>query len=681
MKYRVKFMPFVVVGAMLLWGQDVCAGPDVEVTRRGVKLDFSSEVTDRKGSFVVKRAAGRLAEFETIGKTRKTTFVDKRAGDKPYSYYYLVLSSEGDTLAEMSPDAALFGPDVHIFSPSDAPERVAAEMQHIHRRMFRAEMGKERYTVLFKPGDYTAAGPMKVGFYTHVAGLGKVPYEVEIDNVHTPPHLGNDNGTCTFWRSLENFSVVGEPSYEHEQMFNWAVSQAAPFRRMYSQRTVRNQWKNGWVSGGFTADCVFDAPVGSDGQQQWFTRNSFLRAGRGRFKEGAYNFVFTGVELGDEADKPSYADSDWDKGGNVTFVETTPVVREKPFLFMGDDGRYKIFRPALKKGSKGVSYTRTTMGDGEVMDLLDAFLVCRPTTPAAEINRALSSGKNILLTPGIYELAEPIRVSRPEAIVMGLGWATIVPPDGAEAAMIIDDVEGVQVASILFDAHHSSRTLLRVGEGVNSTSRADNPVVLSDLFFRIGGFLPQKVHVDCAVEINSNNVVGDHFWIWRADHGVKGSVGWTVNTAHHGLIVNGRDVTIYALFNEHFQKYQTLWKGEGGSVYFYQCETPYDAPKQEDFMSENGTRAGYAAYKVADHVRRHNAYGISIYDVLFNDIMLENSVEVPDNRGIELHHIVNTSFIPGPKKGFRNVLNGMVESTYRHPRQYVARINHFSGKR
>ena len=97
-------------------------------------------------------------------------------------------------------------------------------------------------------------------------------------------------------------------------------------------------------------------------------------------------------------------------------------------------------------------------------------------------------------------------------------------------------------------------------------------------------------------------------------------------------------------------------------------------------MSENGTRCGYAAYKVADNVHSHNAYGIGIYDVLHHDIMLENSVEVPDNKGIEMHHIVNTSFIPGPKKGFKNVLNGMVESTYPHARQYVARINHFSGK-
>lgn len=677
---KLKTLASYIAAALLLTSATDSSAAEVKTGRNRVTLDFSDCALEPKGKYTIKRSTGCLSEYKTIGKTSATHYTDKKIQGSPYSYYYIVLDAAGDTVATLSPEAELFGPNVCIYSPTDSPEGIAAEMQNVHSMMFRAEMSPERHTILFKPGDYTQAGLMKVGFYTHVAGLGKVPYDVRIHNIHTPPHLGNDNGTCTFWRSLENFSVTGTPSYDHEEMFNWAVSQAAPFRRMYSQRTVRNQWKNGWVSGGFTADCVFDAPVGSDGQQQWYTRNSYLNAGRGKFREGAYNFVFNGVELGSEADLPSYQDSDWDKGGNVTFVPTTPVVREKPFLFLGEDGRYKIFRPALRRESKGVSYSRTDMGEGEVLDLLDKFMVAKPSDTTEDMNKALASGKNLLLTPGIYELTEPLHIIRPNTIVMGLGWATIVPADKSEAAMIIDDVDGAQVASILFDAHHSSRTLLMAGTKDSKADHSVNPVVLSDLFFRIGGFIPQKVHVDCAVELNSNNVVGDHFWIWRADHGVRNSVGWNINTADNGLIVNGDDVTIYGLFNEHFQKYQTLWQGERGKVFFYQCETPYDAGRQEDFMSENGTRCGYAAYKVADNVHSHNAYGIGIYDVLHHDIMLENSVEVPDNKGIEMHHIVNTSFIPGPKKGFKNVLNGMVESTYPHARQYVARINHFSGK-
>lgn len=672
---RLNFYLFALAfGAMPL----TASAAHVEVGRGGVTLDFTDMVGGKKGGrYVISRSDSRLGRYKTIGTTSSTVYTDKKARKNPYNFYYIVISAAGDTIARLSPEAELFGPDVLIYSPGDDPAAIAREIGDIHKEMFRAEMSPRRHTLLFRPGDYTDAGLLKIGFYTHMAGLGKVPYDVTISNVHTPPHLNNDNGTCTFWRSVENFSVAGKPSYDHDEMFNWAVSQAAPFRRIYSQRTVRNQWRNGWVSGGFTADCVFDAPVGSDGQQQWFTRNSYLKEGRGQFREGAYNFVFTGVELGDGADRASYIDSDFDKGGNVSFVDATPVVREKPFLFIGDDGRYKVFRPALRRDSHGVSYSRISMGDGEVIDLLDSFYVARPGVTTAELNRQLADGRHLLLTPGTYELTKPLRVDRPSTIILGLGWATLVPADGSEAAVIIGDVDGVQLASLLFDAHHSSETLLKVGTPGSKADHSANPIVLSDLFFRIGGFIAQNVHVDRAVEINADDVVGDHFWIWRADHGVKGSVGWNINTADNGLVVNGDDVTIYGLFNEHFQKYQTLWQGERGRVYFFQCETPYDAPSQEYFMSENGTRPGYAAYKVADNVREHSAYGLGIYDVLHNDIMLENSMEVPERKGINIHHIVNTSFIPGPAKGFNHVINGQVESTYSYGRQHVARVNQF----
>lgn len=669
--------------ATAFFGISLSCAAQVTVQKGKVTLDFGSKVKQSGGKYVVTRANGRFGNYKVIGKSSGTVFTDKKAVGNPYDYYYRILTAKGDTVALMSAEIDLFGENVIIYSPADNMQAVGRNINNIHARMFRAEMSPERYAMLFKPGDYTAAGLLKIPFYVHMAGLGKTPYEVKLDNIHTPPHLNRDNGTCTFWRSLENFSVVGPESYDHEEMFNWAVSQAAPMRRVYSQRTVRYQWKNGWVSGGFTADCVFDAPVGSDGQQQWYTRNSFLNKGRGRFAEGAYNFVFNGVELGDDADKPSYLNDDWNKGSNVTFVAETPAVREKPFLFLGDDGRYKVFRPAMRINSKGVSYTHESIGKGETLDLLNSFHIVKPgSSSASEINAQLAAGKNILFTPGMYELSEPIRISRPNSIVMGIGWATLIPGANCrESAIIIDDVDGVDVASILFDAHHSSQTLLRAGNGKSTVSHKDNPVVLSDLFFRIGGFIAQKVHVDRAVEINSNDVIGDHFWIWRADHGVRGSVGWDINTADHGLVVNGDNTIIYGLFNEHFQKYQTLWNGENGRVYFYQCETPYDAPNQEAFMSENGTRPGYAAYKVSDNVKSHSAFGIGIYDVLHNDICLENSVEVPDNAGIRMRHIVNTSFIPGPKKGFSYVINGMETSTYTYPRQYVARVPEFNGSK
>lgn len=579
-------------------------------------------------------------------------------------------------IAAVPTEREIFGEKVIIFSPEDAPETVAAKMTEINDSLFGKEMSPNRYAVLFKPGDYTAAGLINVPFYVHIAGLGKTPYDVKLSNIHTPPHLREGNGTCTFWRSAENFSIIGPNTYDEPETFKWAVSQAAPMRRIYSQRVMRSQWENGWVSGGYAADCFFEAPAGSDHQQQWLYRNSRLEEGRGDFREEKYNYCFLGTELGDKADVASYyGDNARD---NVTFIPTTDIIREKPFLYIGDDGRYKVFRPSLRRDSHGTSYTRYNMGPGESIDLLDNFYIVKEQTPASEINRQLKTGKNILFTPGMYTLDEPLVVDNPNAIVMGIGWATLIPGGhNSDTAIKVGDVDGVTIASLLFDAHWSSNTLLQVGEEKSDVCHADNPVLLSDLFFRIGGFRPAPVHVDNAVKINSNDVIGDHFWIWRADHGVRGSVGWDVNTAKNGLVVDGDNVKVYGLFNEHFQEYQTLWNGENGLMVFYQCETPYDAPVQSAYMSHDGTVDGYAAYKVSDNVKRHDARAMGIYDVIFKDIRIENSIEAPETEGVAFTNICNNSLSsPGPR-GIGYLINGKEKSTYNTWRDNLVRLKTF----
>ncbi len=594
-----------------------------------------------------------------------------------FATLFLALASGASVFGSLpAPDADIFGEKVIIFSPEDNPADIAMRISEVNDSLFGKEMSPNRYAILFKPGDYTASGLINVPFYVHIAGLGKTPYDVKLSNIHTPPHLRDGNGTCTFWRSAENFSIIGEPTYDEPETFKWAVSQAAPLRRVYSQRIMRNQWENGWVSGGFAADCFFENAAGSDHQQQWMYRNCFLNNGRGIFKEEKYNYCFLGVELGENADHSSYyGDSARD---NVTFIPTTPVIREKPFLFIGDDGRYKVFRPALRRNSKGVSYTPTDMGEGETIDLLDNFYIVKGEVSAKEINAKLKEGKNILFTPGMYTLEEPLVINRPNTIVMGIGWATLIPGESnPDTAIKIADVDGVSVASLLFDSHYSSSTLITVGDKKSDLRHDKNPVVLSDLFFRIGGFRPGNVHVDQAVLINSNDVIGDHFWIWRADHGVKGSVGWNVNTAKNGLVVNGDYVYIYGLFNEHFQEYQTLWNGEHGNMVFYQCETPYDAPEQSVYMSENGTRPGYAAYKVADHVKTHNASAMGIYDVLFKDIRIENSVEIPETPGVIIINLCNNSLSSPGQRGIGYLLNGKYKSTFNTWRDNLVRVKSY----
>ena len=654
---------------------------EVDIKNGQVIINFGKKVIDKnlKETYTIKRAKGRLGKFQIIGTASTTFFTDKIPTGNPYDYYYQVFNKD-QLIAQVGLETELFGDKIHIYSPSDSVESVGREVNQIHDQLFGKEFSPDRYALFFKPGDYKRAGLLKIPFYVQIAGLGRTPYQVEISNLHTPPHLSAGNGTTTFWRSAENLSVIGPETYDEEETFKWAVSQAAPIRRIYSTRVVRHQWGNGWVSGGFTADCDFRSAVGSKNQQQWYTRNSFLNKGRGEFQEIKYNYCFQGVEFGPSVNKTTYQNN-WDKGGNVTVLPSTPVIREKPFLFFDNDQRYKVFRPALKRNHKGISYSKTNMGDGEAIDILKNFFVVKAGTTAEEMNKQLSKGKHLLITPGMYKLSEPIHITKPNTIVLGLGLATLIPDEGnSSTAILIDDVDGVSVASLMFDAHYSSHSLIQVGKNKVDTRHAENPSVLSDLFFRVGGFRAAKVHVDQTVIINSNDVIGDHFWIWRADHGVRGSVGWAINTAKNGLVVNGNYATMYAMFVEHFQEYQVYWTGEHGKTFFFQCESPYDAPNQAAYMSENGTRDGYAAYKVANNVNDHEAFAFGIYDVLHNEIRIESSVEVPNNPGIRLQNICNNSLSSPPNRGYGFVINNIQKSTYNTKRDNRAYIVEFSGK-
>jgi hypothetical protein len=300
----------------------------------------------------------------------------------------------------------------------------------------------------------------------------------------------------------------------------------------------------------------------------------------------------------------------------------------------------------LHANSQGTTWSGTTEA-GTSIPISRFYIAHAGTDTAATINTALSQGKDLILTPGIYELTAPIQVDNPDTVVLGLGLATLQPTNGT-AAMTVADVNGVKIGGILFDAGATnSPVLFQVGPTGSSANHASDPIELYDIYTRIGGATVGNTTV--SMQINSSNVIGDNFWLWRADHGNAGTVGWTVNTATNGLVVNGNNVTIYGLAVEHFQQYQTLWNGNGGQVYFYQSEAPYDPPSQAAWMddSTNPPTDGYASYKVANTVTTHNAYGVGIYcnfDVN-PAVQLQNAIEVPTSGldGAMFHDMVTVS--------------------------------------
>jgi hypothetical protein len=253
----------------------------------------------------------------------------------------------------------------------------------------------------------------------------------------------------------------------------------------------------------------------------------------------------------------------------------------------------------------------------------------------------LADGKHILFTPGIYRIDETLTVKEPNTVILGLGLPTLIPQNG-KAAIATHDVPGVKLAGFIVDAGPKlSPTLIQIGPEDADGHYPDNPTSLHDIYCRVGGAVVGQATT--AVTINSNYVIGDHFWLWRADHGV--GTEWMNGQNKHGLIVNGDNVTIYGLFNEHFQGYQTLWNGEHGRTYFYQSEIPYHPPGN-DVWNDNG-KPGYASYKVADTVQHHEAYGLGIYSffngepTVSNNVRLENAMEVPNHSGIVNHAYIN----------------------------------------
>jgi hypothetical protein len=224
-------------------------------------------------------------------------------------------------------------------------------------------------------------------------------------------------------------------------------------------------------------------------------------------------------------------------------------------------------------------------------------------------------------------------------------------------------VDGVILAGLLFDAGEAnSPVLLEVGPDGSSASHVSNPTSLHDVFFRVGGAAVGRASVN--LRINSNNTIVDHTWIWRADHGA--GVGWKSNTSANGLVVNGNDVTIYGLFVEHYQEFQVLWNGNGGRVYFYQSEIPYDPPDQPSYTSAPGTN-GWASYKVAENVTSHEAWGLGIYSVFRNrGVVLSRAIEVPNSPNVRFHGMITVRL--GNNGEISNVINNTGGATAGNPR-------------
>jgi hypothetical protein len=569
---------------------------------------------------------------------------------------------------------AQFGPNVCVFSDTMSQATIQADLNAIADQQVpvASQFDSQRYAIFFQPGTYgSASDPLifQVGYYTEVAGLGFMPQDtvvngaIDVFNNLCTAGTSNCNSDDNFWRSLSNLTLNVDlpsttPDYSPPVIDaygagcanseeSWSASQASPIRRAIINGSVVFQdycAADDYASGGFIADSKISGDLDFYGNQQYMVRNSAIGGANG-CPNGLWNMVYSGVT---GAPSPAFSG----QCQQNTVLSSSPATDEEPFLYTDSSGNYNVFVPSAQQNSSGPSWASGSEAGRSIP--LSRFFVANPSTSVAAIDIALALGKNLILTPGVYDLNAPILVSRPDTVVLGQGFATLVPQHG-NAAMIVASNTGVKLSGLIIDAGPvNSPVLLSVG--IPGGGSASDPDLIQDVFFRIGGAETTSVGATVSLLDNASNSIIDDVWAWRADHG--SDVGWTANTAATGVIVTGDNVTSYGLAVEHYQKDEVVWSGQGGTDVFFQNELPYDPPSQAAWMATS-TQDGYPAFDVTPNVRTFQGYGMGSYVVFISTSATLYDTEpfqAPDTADVQFHNIF-TVWIAG-SGGDDSIING-----------------------
>jgi hypothetical protein len=417
------------------------------------------------------------------------------------------------------------------------------------------------------PGTYNIK--LNVGFYTTCIGLGINPDDTTVDNINVDEY--NGFSLTNFWRSSENIKVNNR-SNGNNSLAYWAVSQGAPLDNMHFTGDVKFS-KDGYSSGGFMGNSQVDGTCYNGSQQQWISMGSNFS----NWNDSRWNQVALGCNGNIQGNPQDSA-----KLGEANLIiDNIPQACNKPYLVYTNNA-YQIIVPKVKTSVKG--YTKNLD-----YNIINDFYVANATTDnATTINNALSIGKSILLTPGIYKLDKSLIITTSNTVVLGIGMATLTPIQGTDAIVVNDGVYGVRLCSFLVDAgvvYNQNSVLVRIGiTSSTDNGSVTNPTFLHNVFVRVGGHYDSKTNtnpatVETMMEINQNYVFITNSWLWRADHdddNHTGGLGINSAVCNHGLIVNGSNVTCYGLAVEHTLKTMIQWNGNFGRIYFLQSELPYE---------------------------------------------------------------------------------------------------------
>ena len=310
--------------------------------------------------------------------------------------------------ASAAPD---FGPNVKIFDPSMSTSEIKATVDAIAAQQVSNQFGTRALRTALHARHATDRPPtplnFQVGYYTEVAGLGSSPNDVTVNGTIDVYNQCFGPGDCTalvnFWRSLSNLTinVAGKAGCQSGEF--WATSQAAPMRRVhvngfmtlmdYCTAPVVRQRRLHRRLAVLTA-----APSSTARSSSTWSGTAASAAGR----NGVWNQVFAGVQ---GAPAQSFPNPPY------TTLDTNPASREKPFLYVDANGSYNVFVPDAQLQLARARRGRTARRPGHSIPIED-FFIAKPTDSVQSINNALSHGKNLIFTPGVYDVDKTIKVKR-----------------------------------------------------------------------------------------------------------------------------------------------------------------------------------------------------------------------------------------------------------------------------
>ncbi|HEY2698684.1 MAG TPA: discoidin domain-containing protein [Pseudonocardiaceae bacterium] len=639
------------------WPGDYAVGYNVEVSTNG--SSFTSVATGSGSSSIETITfAAQTAQYIRVVLTASSSGPWWSIGE--FTAY--TNGSTGGGGGTPPPTGGSLGPNVYVFTPSMSQASIQSTINTIDNQQAYNQFGTQRDALLFAPGTYgSAANPLTipVGYYTSIAGLGQNPNQVTINgtiDAYNQCDGGSQtscNATTNFWRSISNLTLnVSGLTGCFNGVDVFAVSQAAPIRRVHvnGNFTLMDYCDGSpdYASGGFIADSQFTGGAVTNGsQQQFMTRNTDIDS----WSNAVWNQVFCGSP---GAPAQSFAGNSGDSGGpqSYTTLATCPTTEEEPYLYTDSSGNYNVFVPSTRSNSNGPSWVNGNTPGTSLP--LSSFYVVNSASTATTINAALAAGDNLLITPGVYNIDSTLNVTKADTKIVGLGFPTLIPTSG-NITMNVADVNGVNVSGVIFDAGPTNSTaLLQVGTQGSTVSHASDPDSFDDVFFRVGG--AEAGSATTSFIDNSNNSLIDDVWVWRADHGA-GAGSWTSDQGATGLVVNGNSVTSYGLAVEHYQKNETVWNGQGGTVIFFQNENPYEVPNQASWMASS-TQNGYPAFYIPNSVTSFQGYGMGSYSYFDQGVNIENAMafQAPHTSGVQFHDLL-TVFLNGAG-GIQSVING-----------------------